>query len=406
MANKIRLLFFFLLICSSVLAGDSLQTVRPAFVSVNVAGGMVLPNSKISPGSSTKTPVFPALALKYGWSARGDRWQDYVYGMPYKGIGVYMPHFSKKDDLGDPFSVYLFQGARLKQLSPYWSLNYEINLGVSFNWQHYDVYQRPWYMALGSSTNIHLAGNVYFKWKLSQRLDLRTGVSLTHFSNGALRTPNNGLNKLSAFVEMAYNINPIEEKKILNEGVHTPPAFEKSRVHDLAFMFTTRTVKVDTVGNGLRSKYPKHRFKVAGVSYSYMFHNTRRFMWGPSIETVYDESVNAVFKGEEDPSTGRYTEYMKLGKFSDRFSVGLSLKGELTMPGYSIFANLGYDILHKDKIDQSFYQIYGLKVHLFKDLFATFGVRSTNLTRSRYLYLNIGYSFRQDAVAKFLKSKR
>lgn len=406
MANKIRLLFFFLLICSSVLAGDSVQTVRPTFVAVNVSGGMVLPNSKISPGSSTETPVFPAFALKYGWSTRGDRWQDYVYGMPYRGVGVYVPRFSKKDDLGDPFSAYLFQGARLKQLSPRWSLNYEINLGVSFNWQHYDVYQRPWYMALGSSTNIHLAGNVYFKWKLSQRLDLHTGVSLTHFSNGALRTPNNGLNKLSAFVEMAYNINPIEEKKMLNEGVYTPPAFEKSRVHDLAFMFTTRTVKVDTVGNGLRSKYPKHRFKVAGVSYSYMFHNTRRFMWGPSIETVYDESVNAVFRGEENASTGRYTEYMKLGKFSDRFSVGLSLKGELTMPGYSIFANLGYDILHKDKIDQSFYQIYGLKVNLFKDLFATFGVRSTNLTRSRYLYLNVGYSFRQDAVAKFLKSKR
>lgn len=394
MRNRIRLLVFFTFLCSSVLAGDSVKVTRPQFIAVNFADGFLLPSNKIAPGNSHKTSHYSALTLKYGRGARGDRWQDYIYGMPYGGVGVYLPHFSKKDDLGDPFSVFLFQGARLKQLSSRWSLHYEINLGASFNWQHYDVNERPWYMALGSSYNIHLAGNWYFKWRLSQRLDLHAGVSVTHFSNGALRTPNNGLNKMAAFVEMAYHIHRAEEKKILNDGVYTPPAFKKNKAHDLTFMFSTRTIKVDTVDTGLRSKYPKHRFKVAGLSYSYMLHNTRRFMWGPSIEAVYDESVNAVFRGEEDPYTGRYTEYMKLGKVADRFSVGLSLKGELTMPGYSIFTNLGYDILHKDKRDSSFYQIYGLKVYLFNDLFATFGVRSINFTRSRYLYLNVGYTFK------------
>jgi len=395
MRNKIQLLLFFFSVCSCVWAGDSVKTIRPQFVTLQLADGFLLPTNKIAPGGKNKTPHFSAMTLKYGIYAKGDRWQDYVYGMPYRGVGIYLPHFADKDDLGDPFSVFLFQGARLKQLSSRWSLHYEINLGVSFNWQHYDVYERPWFMGLGSSTNIHLAGNWYLKWKLSQRLDLHTGLTITHFSNGALRTPNNGINKVSAFVEMAYHIHRKEEKKLLTDGIYIAPKFEKNKAHDLAFMFTTRTLKVDTADTGLRSKYPKHRFKVAGMSYSYMFHNTRRFMLGPSMEAVYDESVNAVFRGEKDPNTGRYTEYMKLGKFADRFSVGLSLKGELTMPGYSIFANVGYDILHKDKIDPSLYQIYGLKVYLLDDLFATFGVRSTNFTRSRYLYLNVGYTFKQ-----------
>ncbi|NDV82896.1 hypothetical protein D0T87_13025 [Bacteroides sp. 51] len=393
--KRIKLLFLSFFVCSCALAGDTIKTKRPQFISAQFSEGFLLPNSKIGGDGGSKTPAYSALTLKYGLSARGDRWQDALYGMPYKGIGVYLPYFpSDKYDLGDPFSVFLFQGARLKQFSPHWSLHYEINLGVAFGWQHYDVYERPRFMALGSSTNIHLAGNWYLKWKLSRHWDLHVGVSITHFSNGALRTPNNGINKASAFIEMAYKIHPVEEKKILTEGVYTPPAFHKNTAHDLAFMFTTRTVKVDTIGTGLRSKYPKHRFKVAGLSYSYMFHNTRRFMFGPSLEAVYDESVRAEFRGEHDPISGQYSEYIKLGKFSDRFSVGVSLKGELTMPGYSIFANLGYDVLHKDKIDKRLYQIYGLKVYLFNDLYATFGVRSTNLTRSRYLYLNVGYTFR------------
>lgn len=398
--GKMWLLLFFLLLSSSVFAVDSIKTKRPQFIAVNFAEGLLLPTNKIAPGGKHKTSAYSALALKYGRSASGDCWEDYIYGMPYKGVGVYLPHFSAKDNLGDPFSLFLFQGARLKQLSPRWSLHYEINLGASFNWRHYDTYERPWFMALGSSTNIHLAGNWYFKWRLSRHLDLHAGVNVTHFSNGALRTPNNGINKMAAFVEMAYYFDREKETKVLTGGVYTPPVFKKNRAHDLSFMFTTRTIKVDTVDTGLRSKYPKRRFNVAGISYSYMFHNTRRFMWGPSVEMVYDESVNAVFKGEEDPYAGRYSEYVKLGRVADRFSVGLSLKGELTMPGYSIFANLGYDVLHKDKRDMPLYQIYGLKVYLKNNLFATFGVRSTNLTRSRYLYLNVGYTFK-----KFLQLK-
>lgn len=395
MSQRIRLIIFFLLTCASVWARDSIQTKQPQFVSFSVSGGSFLPTSYIDPQGFSRSPGYSAVMLKYGFSARGDRWQDAVYGMPYKGIGVYLPCVSgDKYDLGNPFSVFLFQGGLLKQFSSRWSLHYEINLGVSFNWQHYDAEERPWLKAVGASANIHLGGNAYLKRQLSRHFDLHVGVGLNHFSNGALRTPNHGLNQVAAFVELAYNINPIEEKKKLTEEAKLSPPVEKKAVHDLSLMVTTRTLKVDTLDTGLRSKYPQERFKVAGLNYSCLFPVSRRVMLGPSIEAVYDESVRAEFWGWRDTETKQYYETVKKGKFSERFSVGLSLKGELSMPGYSIFANLGYDVWHKDKIDPRLYQIYGLKVYLYKDLYGTFGVRSTNLTRSRYLYLNVGYTFK------------
>ncbi len=390
MARRIVTAFLFLSICMAASADDSIPSQRPHYISLSFSDGLGLSNKKIRPDGKYSTPHLSALHLKYGIKAKGDKWQDYLYEMPYKGIGVYMPYFSSvRRELGNPFSVFLFQGATIKEFSPYLSLHYEINLGVSFNWKHFNAINNPEFIVFGSSTNVHLGGNGYFKWRLSNRFDLHAGLSITHFSNGALRTPNNGLNTLTAFVELAYNINETKTKR----NIYQLPVFKKNRVHDLSLLFTTRTLKVDIDDSGLRSKYPKERFKVAGLSYAYMFHSTHRFKWGPSIEAVYDESVNTSFKGRINEETGQYREYYKLGKVGDRFSIGLSLKGEISMPGYSIFANLGYDIYHKDKRDKRFYQIYGLKVYLIDNMFATFGVRSTEGTHSQYLYLNVGYTF-------------
>ena len=362
------------------------------FLAINLSAGSSLPTKKITSDGKYKTPQFSALTLKYGVKARGDSWQDHFYGMPHKGIGVYLPRFSMRKELGDPFSVFLFQGAQIKRINKNVSFDYEINLGASFNWNRFNAYTDPMFIVFGSSTNVHLAGNWYFNWRLSKRFDLHAGANITHFSNGALRTPNNGLNNVSPFVEIVYNLQKEKTSPNSNGMAYPPPAFKKGTAHDFNLLFTTHTVKLDSAENGLISKYPRQRFKVAGISYSYMFHNTRRFKWGPSMELLYDESVNTTFKGETNPLTGEYREYYQLGKMADRFSAGLSLKGEFCMPGYSIFTNLGYDVYHKDRRKEHFYQIYGVKVFLLDSLFATFSVRSTKLAHSQYLYLSVGYS--------------
>lgn len=379
------------LICLTATAGDSTRYVRPSFFAFSINEGFVMPTKKILSKGEYNAPHTTAFTLKYGLRARGDSWRDRVFGMPYKGIGVYVPRFSMQKELGDPFSVFLFQGAKIADVGKDVSFNYEINLGASFNWRHYDTYDNPKFIVFGSSANIHLAGSWYFKWRLSNRFDIHTGLSLTHFSNGALRTPNNGLNTLSAFVEVAYKL---QEERTEPSAITFPaPPFKKGTQHDLSILFSTKTLKVDIDDTGLKCRYPEQRFKVAGLSYAYLFHTKRRFKWGPGIDLVYDESVNAQFKGETDLHTGQYREYCKLAKAADRFSAGLSLKGEISMPGYSIFATLGYDIYHKDHREKRFYQIYGLKLYLIDNLFATFGVRSTDITHSQYLYFNLGYSF-------------
>jgi hypothetical protein len=395
MRKKVFFLLVFACLFIVASAEDTTKVKKPKFVLFQMAEGFVLPTSKIVKGE-TEMPHVAALSFKYGLSARGNKWEDYYYGMPYRGVGIYKPFYSMRREMGSPFSVYLFQGARLKEFSSGLSLHYEINLGMSFNWNKFDALTNAGFEVLGSSVNAHLAGNCYFKKKLSGNLNLHFGMGITHFSNGAQRTPNYGINTLSPVIELVYDFNK-ETSRFPVDGSKLPaPLFEKRVVHDLSFFVTGRTVSVDAIEGNLRSKYPEQRFKVAGFGYSYMLHNLRRFMWGPSVEIIYDEGSNVTVYGNVLEETGRYIEIVKLGKMSERFSLGLSVKGELAMPGYSIFANLGYDILCRRKGYNRLYQIYGVKVYFTRGLFSSVAVNSTHITRSKFLYINIGYTFYKD----------
>ncbi|NDW11859.1 hypothetical protein D0T50_03020 [Bacteroides sp. 214] len=376
---------------------DTVSTVKakaPSFITFNITDGAVFPTNEFVSGEH-EIPHYASYSIKYGFSAQGDDWKDYAYGMPYLGIGLYVANFYRRhDDLGVPVSLYFFQGAKLWQSKkrPGITLNYEWNLGASFNWKHYDPFDNPNNIALGSTVNIHVAGNLYFKWKLSNKLDLHAGAGFTHFSNGANSLPNKGLNILSGFVELAYHFN---RKELLPDlsGLLTPPPFEKKIEHDLMFLVTSREAKVDTTGTGLPDIYTKRKFKVLGLSYSHMFRNNYRYKWGPSIEATYDESAGISAWRQIHPESGKYYDRVHLGRFSERFSVGISMKGEIMMPAYSMFAHLGYDIIHGSDYDKRFYQILGIKLYLKDNLFGTFGIRANNFGRAQYLYWNLGYTF-------------
>lgn len=377
---------------TNVLAGDTIKTKLPHFITLNAADGLVFATNDFVAGEH-KIPHYISYAVKYGFAARGDHWKDYAYGMPYLGIGFYSANFYREKDLGRPFSLYVFQGAQIHKFSRTLSLNYEWNLGGSFNWKYYDEFDNPNNIALGSSVNIHVGGNLFMKWKMSKKFDLHFGAGFTHFSNGASSLPNSGLNMANLFIELAYHINREDDKPI--NPIYTPPKYRKHTAHDLMFLFSSRQARVDTLNTGLASEYTSRKFKVLGLSYSHMLCNTYRYRWGPSIEAFYDESSGITSWRQQHPETGKFSDRVKLGKLKDRFSVGLSLKGEILMPVYSIFANLGYDIIHGNPKDKRFYQILGVKVYLKDNLFGTFGIRANNFGRAQYLYWNLGYTFNQ-----------
>lgn len=366
----------------------------PVYISLNSGAGWVLPTNNFLRGEN-QTYYFTN-TLKYAFTSRGDTWQDLAYGMPYYGVGISQSFYGRDEELGKPISLFLFQGATITQFTSKLLLNYELELGLSMNWEHYDPFTNPDNIAIGSSTNVHVAANIYLNWKVSKRFDIHAGGSIAHFSNGTSQQPNNGLNKGGAFVEVAYNFNR-------NDKLHTKmkqadsSRFIPSYEQDVQLILSTRNVKIDTLQTNLPDIYTDKQFNVYGLSYYFMRASKYNYRYGVGVECLYDESRGAKIYNKQHPDNGNYYTVTELGSFNDRLSLGISARGEVVLPYYSIFFDLGATILNRDKNLPLFNQALGVKVYLSNNLFGTFGIKATNFSKAQFLYWSLGYT---------LKSKR
>ncbi len=398
-----RYIFIVVLVCGigwcSVLRAerrpDSLR--RPSYLAVNGTAGTVFVTNEFVQGDR-RIPFYGAGSIKYALCPVGDHWEDIAYGMPYYGMGVYTAAFGRDDDLGRPFSLYLFQGATLSQLSRRVGLNYEWNLGVSSHWKYYDPFDNPDNVALGSAINAHVGVNLYLKFYLSRRIDLHFGAGLTHFSNGSTRQPNHGMNMGGLFLEMAYNFNRDRVIRDFNP-LALPPRFERRIDHDFLVNISMRQIDIDTTGTGLPSGYVNQKFNIFGFSYAALYVPGYKYKYGLSVDLLYDESSGARMWRELNPADGNYYDRVKLAPFGRRLSLGISAKGEMVLPHYSIFANLGYNVIHGNKRDFRLYQVLGVKIYLQENLFGTFGIRATHFSQAQYLYWSLGYTLKGRKLA-------
>ncbi|MDR2906795.1 MAG: acyloxyacyl hydrolase [Bacteroidales bacterium] len=354
----------------------------------NSFGSVFNTNPFVSPIQS-----YQALSLRYAFASNGSSWEDIAYNMPFMGVGFYTPFFSNNPGLGNPVSIYMFRGSTLAQFTDNLGLILEMNVGLSMNWKNYDPFDNPNNSAIGSPNNVHVGLRLHLDYVLSKHFDLKFGVDLTHFSNGSSRMPNSGINMGSLSLGLGYNINPVKKGFILRNSSLTPPIIPRHIAHDVQFVFSSRQRKfaADSASH-LPSPYIDTDFKVFGLAYSPMIVNGYKYKWGPSLHLTYDESSNAQAWRQWNPADSLWYDRVKVAKLADRLSLGLALRGEVSMPGLSVFATVGYNVFHRHDIDKRLFQTIGIKTYLKDNFFATFGISATKFSVAQFLYWSFGYT--------------
>ena len=231
-----------------------------------------------------------AAHLKYSFKFRPNTCADRIYGGAYQGIGVSLTTFGDKKQLGDPFSFYVFQGARIARFSPRASLNYEWNFGLSAGWKPYDNYYNSYNGAVGSRMNAYINAGIYLNWAFSRYFDLIIGGDFTHFSNGNTKFPNAGVNTTGAKIGLVYNFNRTEEeltKSLLRPAI---PRFPRHISYDLVLFGSWRRKGV-YIGDGRQIASPGS-YPVAGFNFAPMYNLGYKFRVGASLDGVYDGSAN------------------------------------------------------------------------------------------------------------------
>ena len=203
---------------------------------------------------------FAALSFQLLKQTTGEKLWEQKFGFPQYGFGIYSARFFNKNQFGTPIALYGVFKASFKRWNKF-SLNYEAGFGFTFNWEAFNPSENNYNISLGATESVFIDVGANLNYELSPHFDLGFGYSFTHFSNGALKSPNQGLNTFSPKLRLEYRINRFRPH--LSKQV--TPAFMKNTSVDFSIFGGAKNVlykgnDVDTITKYKGVYYPVYGF--------------------------------------------------------------------------------------------------------------------------------------------------
>ncbi len=327
--------------------------------------------------SSTLNKSFYAGDIRWGTQTNGERNQDQFLGFPSYGIGLYHAYLSSPDTLGRPWALYAFYNGPIFRLSRF-TIGYDLGLGVAWNFAKFDPVTNNKNDLIGSSVNAYFNGGLYLKYRLSNRLDIAAAVDFTHFSNGAMQTPNKGMNLRGGNVSLTYNFNTA--KNATSE--YKRPSLEKK---DLEKIGRYNEINLFTTIGGKATNSEYGTGPIYFTSSTVLDFN-RRYHWigkyGIGLDWFVDNSISEDYKGV---SNTPYTKYMFLG---------IHLSHELVISKMSIITQAGTYLWKGSEAKGWFFFRLQLRYYVSQNWYAVFALKTANGFKADYLEMGLGHSFR------------
>jgi len=373
------------------LQDDTIQSNFLSDKSINFfyQNGFVFPTNDFVRGDNAEKELinsFQTFSVRFVKQSFGKEEWEQIYKYPQWGIGLSVYDFHNPDEIGNPIALYGFLDTPFKRWNKL-SFNYEIAVGASFNWKKFDPITNKSNIAIGAQESFYIDVGMNLQYNLSQNFDITTGFSLTHFSNGALKKPNKGLNSIAPKISAKYNFydnRKFAENKIIHQNIKEHTSKQEWLVS--AFAGGTNVI-FDSVDINIREKYEGITFLVAGLSTTYNWHLWRMSKLGVGMVLTYNESVNAQVAVENNE-----LEDVD-GLFSDKLQVSVYPSYEFVVHKLSIIFQPSFYIYRKKLETQSpaFHQRIGLKYYFSDKLFAGITLRAYKFYISDFIEWNFGY---------------
>ena len=198
---------------------------------------------------------FPFFHLTLTGQTNGNREWHHTYNFPSLGFDFVFGGLGYPEVLGRSFAFFPHIRLNLFQ-SDFFNLRLQHGFGLAYLTRVYDSETNDQNIAIGTSINLAPNMSLEAEWQLADAWQLITGLSLTHYSNGKIETPNKGLNIPSVKVGMMYAFK--ESPRLMETPVSTRPA----RVRELLIMGSA----------GFTSSYPPGLEKSARYSLTSTYH--------------------------------------------------------------------------------------------------------------------------------------
>ncbi len=320
----------------------------------------------------------------------------------YQGIGVAFNTFFDRNEIGNPVSVYVFQGASLARLSKSLTLDYEWNFGVSFGWHPYDPDgkinpDRPntYNLVVGSKVNAYINFGLMLVWSPDSDWSVSAGTDFTHFSNGNTSYPNSGVNTIGLRLGASRRFGQAQTRQATASKVNESEDGTTGRSR-----FFSRLTYDATIYGAVRVKgliwndtpyIPEGKFGIIGLNINPLYRVNKFFRAGFSIDIQYDESANIHNHIAGTDNDGKIRFFRP--PIAEQLGAGLSLRAEFVMPVFSVNIGFGRNLIYKGDDLKGFYQSLALKTDLYKGLFLHIGYKLHDFQDPNNLMLGVGWRF-------------
>jgi hypothetical protein len=274
-------------------------------------------------------------------------WQK-LYKYPKIGVAFHYMMMDLERPLGNSLSITPYYNPTLKRTEKF-DLSYKIGGGIGYIEKRYHPETNPTNNLISSRLNFSLFGNINLSYQLYRNLTLNTGLSLLHFSNGAYKIPNLGINIPALHIgvglggqrppvrHVSDSVITYQKKTYLNivpsVGVkEVPPYFgQKWRVSSLS-TYASRTISRKSLLNlGMDffyySNYTTHLHNPDPESLKYLI--TSALLFGHELvinKVVLGTQVGYYIYDPLSPNTSTYQRVSLRYFFTKNISAGVALK--------------------------------------------------------------------------------
>ena len=133
------------------------------------------------------------------------QWQRF----PLFGVALYYMNYGDWKTLGHTFSISPNVTVPLFKKEK-WNGHFQIGTGVAYSNRKFDYLENPTNNALGSNWNSTVAMKFYASRQIHSNYKMHLGLSFTHYSNGAARLPNFGINIPALMLGINYTPQPLQ----------------------------------------------------------------------------------------------------------------------------------------------------------------------------------------------------
>jgi hypothetical protein len=317
---------------------------------------------------------FPSFEVSISKMTFGKSRWEFMYNYPIIGIAYWYSDLGTSPYLGSAHAIFPYINFPLTPNKPI-RLYFRTGLGLGYLTKKFDRIDNYKNIAIGSNLNAAVSLSFELRARLINRLYFSGSISLTHFSNGSMKTPNYGINIPSIYAGLAYKLskeNAYQRRKLLPELY--PYEFDGKKFFQIQF------------GAGLG--YKNMEAEIGGKYMVYAF-NTNILK-----QISYKSRVGIGFDVSYDGTDRKITETTNkevLSSFIPAVKTGGTLAWELMISKVSFVFNIGGYFTGVYKKEGGIYEKFAIYYYFNQNIYASVTLKA-HYARADYITFGMGYN--------------